>query len=131
MSADDLIKIRKEGGGHPKVPSVPSRICSCGGVIFNRGRDEEDELIFDQLCVKCTLKFRRKPEENEELSAKLRAGIEADRQKRNCTVCDKAKPMPNARWCARCCITMHTKDLNFGASSDSIIWAMNYAMKHL
>lgn len=131
MNAEDLIKRRKEGGEHPKVPNVPSRICSCGGVIFNRGRDEDDELIFDSFCVKCYLKARKSPEENESISARLNKDQTDYEEKRLCSLCDKVKPMPNARWCAKCCIEKHTKDLSFGHASDSIVWAMNYAMKYL
>ena len=131
METEDLIKIRKEGGDHPKVPDVPSRVCFCGGVIFNSGRDENDDLMFESSCVKCRLTRQRTPEENEAISMRLKAEQSAYEATRLCTICSKSKPMPSARWCARCCIKMHTKDLNYGASSDSIVWAMNYAMKYL
>lgn len=126
----DLVKIKKEGGEHPRF--TDSRVCVCGNPIFAHERDEEHwELIYETACTSCIIKWRRSPEENQAISDRYNAEWQEYAAKRLCSICDSSKPMPHARWCAKCCIKINLERIKSGEGGDGTVWAINYAMKFL
>lgn len=135
MTAEDFIKIRKEGGNHPKFPKIPSRACSCGNPILNSGeseeKGEEGDLLYQRQCWKCLSKPRFTNQELEDLNVRIESERTYFHEKKSCSMCNASKPMPAGKWCAPCCIKKHSKDIQEGKSTETTLWALNYAMRFL
>lgn len=137
MTAEDFIKTRKEGGQHPKFPKIETRICVCGAALFNHGRDEQGDLIFDGRCIGCLTRRMNSftPEENEAFDKKMREEHSIFLNSRPCNQCFDKKPIPDGRWCAPCAVKINMEKLSVGGLSQDeeagTVWALNYAMRYL